>query len=164
MDRAERPSAGSDGGLEDGSVLAFAQRLDEVAEQLQRSKLLLSAVPALATRLFGRNAAAAEDGSPLTPAQALLAANFLRLVCDLSLLAHDEADATEQGKPAPKPSCPREHPMHHDINAESSAADIHNAIEEMNGSTLDGRTLNVNEARERNSRGGGGGGGGRGRW
>ncbi len=34
------------------------------------------------------------------------------------------------------------------------------AMNEMNGSTLDGRTLNVNEARERT--GGGGGGGGRG--
>ena len=39
------------------------------------------------------------------------------------------------------------------------------AINEMNGSALDGRTLNVNEARERSSgggRGGYGGGGGRG--
>lgn len=35
------------------------------------------------------------------------------------------------------------------------------AIEGMNGNTLDGRTLNVNEAQER-SRGPGGGGGGRG--
>ena len=40
------------------------------------------------------------------------------------------------------------------------------AIEAMNGKELDGRTLNVNEARERTDRrgGGGGGGGGRGRW
>jgi len=38
------------------------------------------------------------------------------------------------------------------------------AIEAMNGATLDGRTLNVNEAQDR-QRGGGGGGGGRGgRW
>ncbi len=41
-----------------------------------------------------------------------------------------------------------------------------NAIEQMNGSQLDGRTLNVNEAQDR--RGGGGGrggrGGGGGRW
>ena len=44
--------------------------------------------------------------------------------------------------------------------ADSAAAD--EAIEAMNGSTLDGRTLNVNEARDRPRRGGGGGGGGRG--
>jgi RNA recognition motif-containing protein len=37
------------------------------------------------------------------------------------------------------------------------------AIEALGGSELDGRTLNVNEARPRNDRGGGGGGGGRGR-
>jgi len=37
------------------------------------------------------------------------------------------------------------------------------AIEGMNGVELDGRTLNVNEARPREDRGGGGGGGGRGR-
>ncbi len=51
--------------------------------------------------------------------------------------------------------------------ADNSAADA--AIEGMNGQTLDGRTLNVNEARERAPRGdrgghGGGHGGGRGRW
>jgi RNA recognition motif-containing protein len=34
------------------------------------------------------------------------------------------------------------------------------AIEAMNGKELDGRTLNVNEAREKTSRGSGGGGGG----
>jgi len=33
------------------------------------------------------------------------------------------------------------------------------AMNEMNGSELDGRTINVNEARERAPRGGGGGGG-----
>jgi len=39
------------------------------------------------------------------------------------------------------------------------------AIQEMNGATLDGRTLNVNEAQDRQRGGGGGGGGGRGgRW
>ena len=43
--------------------------------------------------------------------------------------------------------------------SEAGAADT--AIEQMNGSELDGRTLNVNEAHER-SRGGGGGGGRRG--
>jgi RNA recognition motif-containing protein len=37
------------------------------------------------------------------------------------------------------------------------------AIQGMNGATLDGRNLNVNEAQERASRGGGGGGGGGGR-
>jgi RNA recognition motif-containing protein len=41
--------------------------------------------------------------------------------------------------------------------ADSAAAD--QAIGEMNGTMLDGRTLNVNEAQDR--RGGGGGGGGR---
>ena len=35
-----------------------------------------------------------------------------------------------------------------------------NAIEAINGQEFDGRTLNVNEARERSPRGGGGGGGG----
>ncbi|MEM6955852.1 MAG: RNA-binding protein [Myxococcota bacterium] len=47
--------------------------------------------------------------------------------------------------------------------SDASAADT--AMEEMNGSQLDGRTLNVNEAQDR--RGGGGGrprGGGGGRW
>ena len=36
--------------------------------------------------------------------------------------------------------------------------DAENAVESMNGSELDGRTLNVNEARERTGGGGGGGG------
>ena len=44
--------------------------------------------------------------------------------------------------------------------SDDTAAD--NAVEQMNGSELDGRALNVNEAHER-SRGGGGGGGGGGR-
>ncbi len=46
---------------------------------------------------------------------------------------------------------------------DASAADA--AIAEMNGSTLDGREINVNEAQDkrRDNRGGGGGGGGR-RW
>ena len=44
-------------------------------------------------------------------------------------------------------------------------SDADNAIEGMNGRELDGRTLNVNVARERAPRGGGGGGGGGGgRW
>ena len=38
------------------------------------------------------------------------------------------------------------------------------AINEMNGRELDGRSLNVSEARERTPRGGGGGGGGERRW
>jgi RNA recognition motif-containing protein len=38
--------------------------------------------------------------------------------------------------------------------------DAANAIREMNGAQLDGRTLTVNEAQERGSRPGGGGGGG----
>lgn len=38
-----------------------------------------------------------------------------------------------------------------------------NAIRNVNGKELGGRTLNVNEARPRNDRGGGGGGGGGGR-
>jgi RNA recognition motif-containing protein len=41
-------------------------------------------------------------------------------------------------------------------------ANAQKAIQEMNGSVLDGRTLNVNEAQERERGGGGGGGGGRG--
>ena len=39
-------------------------------------------------------------------------------------------------------------------------SDAKNAIGQMNGAELDGRTLTVNEARERAPRGGGGGGGG----
>ena len=42
----------------------------------------------------------------------------------------------------------------------STEEEAQNAVDQMNGSMLDGRTLNVNEARER--RGGGGGGGNRG--
>ena len=42
--------------------------------------------------------------------------------------------------------------------ADSSARD---AIDALNGKDLDGRTLNVNEARAKTDRGGGGGGGGR---
>ncbi len=42
--------------------------------------------------------------------------------------------------------------------AEGGDADA--AIDEMNGATLDGRTLTVNEAQERRGGGGGGGGGG----
>ena len=41
-----------------------------------------------------------------------------------------------------------------------SSEEADSAINELNGYTLDGRTLNVNEARERAPRGGGGGGGG----
>ena len=45
-------------------------------------------------------------------------------------------------------------------------AEAQAAIDALDGTDLDGRTLKVNEARERQSRGGGGGGGGRGggRW
>ena len=49
-------------------------------------------------------------------------------------------------------------------------ADADGAVDAMNGAQLDGRTLNVNEARERNDRGGdrggrgGAGGGGGRRW
>ncbi len=44
-----------------------------------------------------------------------------------------------------------------------NAADAESAISEMDGTELDGRTINVNVARERTNRGGGGGrGGGRG--
>lgn len=42
--------------------------------------------------------------------------------------------------------------------ADDASADA--AMNEMNGSELDGRTINVNEAQERSPRGGGGGGGG----
>lgn len=42
----------------------------------------------------------------------------------------------------------------------ANAADADNAIQGMNGKELDGRSLNVNEAKERAPRGGGG----RGRW
>lgn len=45
--------------------------------------------------------------------------------------------------------------------------DADSAMDEMNGSELDGRTLNVNEAKDRRGGGGGGGGGrggGRDRW
>ncbi len=44
-----------------------------------------------------------------------------------------------------------------------SPAEATKAISEMNGKTVDGRPLRVNEAEERPSRGGGGGGGGGGR-
>lgn len=40
-----------------------------------------------------------------------------------------------------------------------SDSDAQNAIEQLNGQTLDGRALRVNEAEERKPRGGGGGGG-----
>jgi RNA recognition motif-containing protein len=43
-----------------------------------------------------------------------------------------------------------------------NSEDADKAIQELNGHTMDGRQLNVNEARERNSGGGGGGRGGRG--
>jgi RNA recognition motif-containing protein len=38
------------------------------------------------------------------------------------------------------------------------------AIDELDGTNLDGRDIRVNEAQERQRRGGGGGGGGGGRW
>ena len=44
-----------------------------------------------------------------------------------------------------------------------SEADASAAISALDGSELDGRTLKVNEAKERSPRGGGGGGGGGGR-
>lgn len=44
----------------------------------------------------------------------------------------------------------------------ASAAAAQAAIEQLNGTMLDGRPLRVNEAQERQQRGGGGGGGGRG--
>ena len=40
-------------------------------------------------------------------------------------------------------------------------SDAQSAIEALDGTNLDGRPINVNEARERQPRGGGGGGGGR---
>ncbi len=43
-----------------------------------------------------------------------------------------------------------------------SEADASAAISALDGTELDGRTLKVNEAKERSPRGGGGGGGGRG--
>jgi RNA recognition motif-containing protein len=43
-----------------------------------------------------------------------------------------------------------------------SEADAQSAIAALNGKEMDGRTLNVNEAKERTGGGGGGGGGGRG--
>jgi len=47
----------------------------------------------------------------------------------------------------------------------ANEADAQAAIEALNGKDLDGRELNVNEAKERQPRGGGGGGGGGGgRW
>jgi RNA recognition motif-containing protein len=45
----------------------------------------------------------------------------------------------------------------------ADAAGAQRAIEQMNGATLDGRPLRVNEAEERGARGPGGGGGGGGR-
>jgi cold-inducible RNA-binding protein len=45
----------------------------------------------------------------------------------------------------------------------SSASEAQKAIAEFNGKDLQGRTLNVSEARDRSSGGGGGGGGDRGR-
>jgi RNA recognition motif-containing protein len=44
-----------------------------------------------------------------------------------------------------------------------SASDAQRAIQELNGRELQGRTINVSEARERTGGAGGGGGGGRGR-
>lgn len=41
----------------------------------------------------------------------------------------------------------------------ADAASADTAMQQMNGSLLDGRTINVNEAQERGPRGGGGGGG-----
>ena len=41
----------------------------------------------------------------------------------------------------------------------ADAASADTAMQQMNGSVLDGRTINVNEAQERGPRGGGGGGG-----
>lgn len=53
----------------------------------------------------------------------------------------------------------------------ANTEDADEAISQMDGTNLDGRTIKVNEARERSPRGGGGGhrgggggGGGRGRW
>jgi cold-inducible RNA-binding protein len=48
----------------------------------------------------------------------------------------------------------------------NEAGDAETAVEQMEGSELDGRTLNVKEAHDRPDRGGGGGGGGGGgnRW
>ena len=44
----------------------------------------------------------------------------------------------------------------------SSAEEGQNAISQLNGKEVDGRALNVNEAKPQNNRNGGGGGGGRG--
>ena len=45
----------------------------------------------------------------------------------------------------------------------SNDAEGNRAISELNGRDLDGRALNINEARPKEDRGGGGGGGGRGK-
>ena len=46
----------------------------------------------------------------------------------------------------------------------SSEEEAQTAIDTLNGSDLEGRSLTVNEARPQENRGGGGGGGGRDRW
>ncbi len=46
----------------------------------------------------------------------------------------------------------------------SSEEEAQTAIDSLNGSDLDGRSLTVNEARPQENRGGGGGGGGGDRW
>ena len=79
----------------EGSVQAFSARLEQFAAELTKSKLLLTAVPSLATRLFGApgsKAAAQKADVPLSHSQTECLRFFLRLVCDLSLLSHEGAD------------------------------------------------------------------------
>ena len=78
-------------------VETFSGRLEAFTAELLRSKLLLQAVPAIASRVLPAGAARASRGDPVggdgtmawSPAKVGCARGLLRLVCDLSLLVCD---------------------------------------------------------------------------
>ena len=110
--------------VEDGSVQAFAARLEAFSADLQKSKILHTALPAIAQRAFGgasattAYAAALAPGMsveavaalpPLAPAQLACLSGIMRLVCDLALLTHDQARDTSSPAPQHLPASAPQH-------------------------------------------------------
>ena len=77
----------------EGSVEAFGEQLERFSVELLRSKLLLVAVPALASRLAA-SARTMGMAAELSPMQEGSCRAFMALVCNLSLLHFDSADAS----------------------------------------------------------------------
>jgi hypothetical protein len=79
----------------EGTVEAFSRRLESFSIELLKSKLLLTVVPALSRRLTYDDQKSLErrGSASLSTGQQGCARAFMRLVCDLTTLNFEEADA-----------------------------------------------------------------------